>query len=498
MAQRSRVALRLLGPATMNTSNSAFSRWRVAGLIVFVAASCGDAGDDSSAPDNPSCVEPVCTAFSALEGLDPGGLARRIGDEFRATGYRVVADVNGASWLLWRSHTGPDDHAGTAHVDRFDADGVMVASSTIAADQPIDILLHASGHLTGWRNGCGPQRDGVCFATEAADGAHIETPWPAEARTVTSYTLNDDGEVTGTVNDDRRVRVLNGAAPAADGLYAVINVGANFIARLDDDLSADWSRPLFPRVTIPGIGPGSPLEDILRAIDLGKQAVTDPVAIDGGVVVAAAVAKGTIAAINLHYGLDLALPEVPTCADVLVVRISDSGERTYWVVPTAACERLPKLTVVDDHAVVASVVSVEKTPSPNDTAQYDVALSIVDMTGSTTLSTAFGGEEDEWVEAVAPCGQGLVCVAGVLGSRSVDTGSVVSFGDGFILPVELDGTIGTVWTITSARHSTVWDLAATADGRVLFFSTTNGPITHTGDHDPTLMFNEGRLGVVTP
>ena len=240
------------------------------------------------------------------------------------------------------------------------------------------------------------------------------------------------------------------------------------------------------------------MEDILRAIDLGQQAVTAPVAVEGGVVVAAAVAKGTIAAINLHYGLDLPLPEVPTCADILVVRILDNGDRAYWVVPTATCERLPKLTVVNDHAVVASVVSVDKTPSPNDTAQYDVALSVVDMATSATWSTTFGGDDDEWVEAIAPCGEGRVCVAGVLGSRSVDTGSVVTFGDGFIVPMALDGTMSAPWTITSARHSTVWDLASTADDRVLFFATTNGPITHTGDHDPTLMFNEGRLGVVTP
>ena len=239
----------------MNISSFTFPS-RVAGLMLFVAASCGDATDERPTSDDPTCGEPICTPFRALEGLDPGGLARPIGDEFRATGYRLVADADGASWLLWNSHTDPDDHAGTTHVDRFDADGVMVTSSTIAADAPTDILLHASGKLTGWRNLCGAQRDGVCFTSEAPDGQRSKTPWPAEARTVTSYTLDNDGEVTGTVDDERRLRVLNGATPASDGLYAVINVGANFIARLDDDLSPDWSRPLFPRVKIPGIGPG--------------------------------------------------------------------------------------------------------------------------------------------------------------------------------------------------------------------------------------------------
>ncbi len=51
--------------------------------------------------------------------------------------------------------------------------------------------------------------------------------------------------------------------------------------------------------------------------------------------------------------------------------------------------------------------------------------------------------------------------------------------------------------LRSARPATVWDLASTDEGSVLFFATTHGPITHTGDHDPTLNFNEGRLGVLT-
>ena len=468
---------------------------RCCAILFTIGAGCGPSAEIPSTGE-PICRTASCERFRALEGLDPGGFARPIGEMFRVTGHRLAAFADGGSWLLWRSHADPDDHAGTLRVDRFAPDGTFVETSTLSPFEPTDIVLLRSGRLIGWRNLCGERRTDVCFATTSPTGERVETSWAAVPRSVTSYALDDNGDIVGTVVEDRMLRVLGRASAASNGLYAVVNEGAYFIARLDDDASHEWSRPVLPRVTVPGIGPDSPLEELIRASDLARQTLTAPVAVSGGVVVAAAVSKGTLAAINTHYGVDLPLPADPACADILVVRMHDTGERDYWVVPTAVCEALPELAVVGDTAVVASVVSVSKAPAPNDTSEYDVGISFVDMTTSSTRSVVFGGSDDEWVESIAPCGEAKVCIGGVAGSRSVDTGSVVTFGDGFILPVSVDGEIGAPWTLTSSRHSTVWDLSPVDDGRVLFIATTNGPITHTGDADPSLDFDEGRLGYV--
>jgi hypothetical protein len=86
----------------------------------------------------------------------------------------------------------------------------------------------------------------------------------------------------------------------------------------------------------------------------------------------------------------------------------------------------------------------------------------------------------------------------VTGARSVDTGSVVTFGDGFIQRLSVSGDLDQRWILTSPRHSRITHLAEGADESLFFFATKNGPITHTADQDPTLAYNEGILGRIAP
>jgi hypothetical protein len=214
------------------------------------------------------------------------------------------------------------------------------------------------------------------------------------------------------------------------------------------------------------------------------------------VVVAATVARGTLAAVSAARGIDLAKPDDPRCADVVVAHLRADGSNTrYFAVPTPGCDRLPKLAVVDNHAVVSTVVAVDKPPEPNDTKQYDIGLAIVNLASGAVHSRLLAMNEDDWVHALAACGPGRVCLAGVTGSRSVDTGSVVTNGDGFVWPVSLAGEPGTPWKLTSARHSEIQHLAPRPGG-LLFFATVDGPITHTADGDPWLGFNKGMLGTI--
>ena len=150
--------------------------------------------------------------------------------------------------------------------------------------------------------------------------------------------------------------------------------------------------------------------------------------------------------------------------------------------------------MVQGHAVVASWSHTPKPPEPNDTFQYDIALSIVELTTGDIQNLLLDFAEDDLVHAVSPCGA-RVCLAGVTGAKSVNTGSTVSYGQGFMLPVSLDGQLGSRIHLSSARHAEVLLMTASAD-RVTFFATVDGPITHTADVDRWLGYNRAILGIV--
>ncbi|MEO1234738.1 MAG: hypothetical protein AAFZ18_38185, partial [Myxococcota bacterium] len=367
-----------------------------------LSGACGGTPDVDA--DDPVCLESPCVPFGPLDGVGRGGAARIVGTEFRASGVRLLADEDGGSWLAWRSHEDPTDFSGTLRIDRFSPEGFWVGTSTLTAFGPHDLARLPGGELVGWQNHCGDTLDDVCFAIETGAHAPRRVDWPVEDRTIQAHALDENGELDGVVSLDARLRFLLGLAPAAASTYALTNEGEYRLHRLNEDFMSEGSRRVLPRVTTRDLAPDAPLEDLLRAFDLIQQTATPPVATTGGVVVAAAVAKGTLAAINAEYGRDLPLPADPTCADILVVRMPHEGAPEHWVIPTPVCERLPKMTVVNDRVFVASVVAVPRSPSANDTEEYDAAVSIVDLSTGSTRAVTFGSEEDEWVETIAPCG----------------------------------------------------------------------------------------------
>jgi hypothetical protein len=427
-----------------------------------------------------------------------GGFARRVGDEFYTVGQDLLSNGDGTGWLFWRSYSNPDFSHETIHLDRFEAGGGFVRSSELVARNPDGVVLHADGTLTAVVNRCGALSADTCFHHDGLSGPITSHIWPGTPRTITTHQLDDDGNLVGigqrTIADARH---LPGAtAIPGGGLYALTRQGGYLVSRLGADYAQSWSVELLPYVMPPAVPIEAPIEDWLRAADLAHQLATEPVAVAGGVVVAATVARGTLAALSAALGLDLPLPADPRCGDVVVATIASDGTTArYFSVPTAACETLPRLTVVDNHAVVATVVPVAKPPEPNDTDQYDVGLAIVDLATGAFVSRTLALEENDLAFALAPCGAARVCVAGTTGARSVDTGSTVTFGDGFVWPVTLAGEAETPWILTSPRHTEIHHVVPRSGG-LLFFAIVNGAITHTADGDPWLGFNEGLLGSI--
>jgi hypothetical protein len=452
-------------------------------------AGIGGAGGDADAPNDG-------IAFAPRLGLDPGGLARPIGKEFSVFASTLRSNSAGQSWLLWDSFANQDFGSRTPHLDHFDVDGTRIGSSSLAALDPASFVLHQSGSLSAWHGFC-RGTDATCFYKD--DGRSItERVWSPDLRPVATWQLDWHGDVVGTADVEiGRRAVLSGAA-AGDGLYVLTNEGDTRIHGLDGNGAPVWSVEVLPRVAPPPLPVDAPTVEVIRQNRLANQTPAKIVAVDGGVVVAAVVTRGTLAALAASRGVVLPLPTDPLCHDVVIARISADGQQVqYWSVPTLECEALPQLAVVAGHAVVASWISVAIPPAPNDTSQYDVALAVLDLSSGGTVRTTIGFSEDDIVEALAPCGPAMVCLAGMTGTRSVDTGSRVTFGDGFVLPVSLSGTLGARWSLRSERHTTIPLLAPRDDGSVLFFATVDGPITHTADGDQSLRYNRGVLGIVS-
>jgi len=448
------------------------------------AFSTPGAGGDDGAP------------FAPYPGLGNGGIARNVGHEFSVTARRLASAPDGYSWLLWESFESPDYTSRTPELDHFDANGKAIGRSPLADYDPNDFVLHSSGALTAWRGFC-HDSSATCIYRDRA-GAISEQIWQPEPRTIHTYLLDWDGGISGAIDVEIERRVLLSGAPAADGLYVLTNDGALRAQALDANGGVQWSVPLLPAVGAPTTI-NSPVEDILRALYLTDQSVARIVATDEGPLVAATVSRGTLAALSEASGVVLPLPDDPTCSDVLVARISADGQTLhYWTIPTPECESLPELTFVAGRAVVASSITVSSPPQPNDTSQIDISLSLLDLARGEAIHTTIAMNEDDIVDAMAACGDNAVCLAGMTGTRSVDTGSRVTYGDGFILQVSLDGTIGPRWTLHSERHTNIALATPAAAGSMLFFATVDGPITHTGDADPSLRYNRGLLGVVTP
>jgi hypothetical protein len=452
-----------------------------------------DAPGDGSPPDGGRPPG----GFAPVDGLDPGGLGRRVGTTFYTVGEDLLSRGDGTSWLFWRTYADPDFSGQVTHVDNFDADGVLVRESPLGAAHPDGVVLHGDGALTSFHNRCGPAMKDTCFHRDDHAGAIADAVWPATSRTFTRYQLDNDGNVVGSADFTFADRNLIATAGAGDGLYALTHHGSYVLHRLDRGYASAWSAEVMPAVIPPPVAPDAPIEELLRSFDLAQQIATAPVPVPDGAVVAATVTRGTLAALSMARGVGLTLPADPRCADVLIVHLPNDPARgpRYFSVPTAGCEALPKLAVVDNHAVVATWLKVDKPPQPNDTFQYDIGLAIVDLATGQTVSRSLALDEDDIVYAVSPCGAGRACLAGLTGALSVDTGSTVTYGEGFVLPVSLTGAPEPRWTLTSPRHAEIRHLAPRPGG-LLFFATVNGPITHTADADPWLGFNEALLGTI--
>lgn len=455
----------------------------------------GDVPDAVRSPDGG--ISDDGTTFAPYEGLDTPARARRLNDAGYASSVVTLrAHTDGTSWLLWSE----PDSSFSRRLDQFDEDGRYIRSMDLAM-APDSFILDAAGRPIVWSNFCGPDKRRICIAGDGRDPAEL----PLAPRMRPVYELEWSGTpVKRTVVESEPG--VSSMAASGDGTYVLLSRDGYELRRLTGDFSEAWKRPLMPALQYPAhpldaVPPDQLSDDQAKELwdrdrrgrKLIRLQATELVTVqDGTVVVAFAASGGAIAAVNAENGLSLPLPSEPDCSDVVVTHASAEGSLQYWVIPTPVCEGLPHLAVVGQHAVVASWLSVPKEPEWNDTRQSDIGLSYLDMVTGATFSRVIAFHEDDIPYDIAPCGE-RVCIAGTTGAKSVDTGSIVTYGDGFILPVGLDGEFGTLTRLTSPRHSEVLALA-TGRRSVFFYATVDGPITHTADNDPSLKYSYALLG----
>jgi hypothetical protein len=99
-------------------------------------------------------------------------------------------------------------------------------------------------------------RDAVCLRRDRTPAEGSAVVWPSRPRDVTTYRLDDDGDLVDAVSREVRPRVLLGAAAVGEGMYALVNDREVTLHRLDPSAATLAGRVTLARPRSAATSPG--------------------------------------------------------------------------------------------------------------------------------------------------------------------------------------------------------------------------------------------------
>ena len=180
-------------------------------------------------------------------------------------------------------------------------------------------------------------------------------------------------------------------------------------------------------------------------------------------------------------------------SDVVVTKIDPSGARLWSRAIGTAHEDEPYAVAAQDDRVV--VVGRTRREPGFDNTQWNAWLGTLAADGQGAVSRSLAFDPSAILLAVALDGDSVV-VAGSDGwSQNPDGLSVLSFGHK--LAATVDGAGGSVRLPLPAgpRHNEIRSVLVTSEG-TWFAGHEDGPLTHSGDGDPTQIRATGVVGLV--
>lgn len=412
--------------------------------------------------------------FQKVAGWPSSVAIRRVGDGFQESIGQIQVSNEEQIWAL-RTAIENLDTPEKKYLEKYDLDGKLILS--IAEQEGTkfhSFVVHPSGNLTilELRKSAGdPKKSNLWLK-------HINS----DSKTIAESPLRDRELVDQQHDDTDVVRVdpfLYSARLLAngEGLYLLAKTNGYKLYSFTKDFKLSWNRLVLPFVMLAyGF-------DVKLALDEVGDVYAGVQLYD----------ESEIEQWEQHFGTTL--PKQSKNSNFFVSSFSSNGE-----------QKIARLFGGDHGGLSVAGFAVKNgilTAGCNtrlikhgSTLDWSIVFLRAEINSGKILDYKFiETQKDTYVRDFYVDKAGHGYFAGVNDFIQVVTGSVVEFGQGYILQVDNSGKKIAYLPLRGPRHTEVKSVRLLGNDRLIFGGFFNGPITHTGDIDKQQTFQWGMLGI---
>jgi hypothetical protein len=476
-------------------------------FLSFCFFGCADstryAQQDTSVSSNSAGV----LTFKNKPGWPSQIVSREIGAEFIERIVQVLGDPAGNIWVLRQSENTYLLAETNTQIEKYTSSGEKILEvKTSVGAQFETMVVHPSGELTvvelrpsknrkerEWRSyqiwlkrispdgilldeaplkdaGNEQERTRYHFEWNASD-----SKWKFTHRSLGEHSVDEKG-ITQVSSDNHAALIA-----FEEDVYLSIWTYGLKVYHYNKDLEIKWGRQILPEC------------DYFTNMASQELLAVDEV---GNLYVAAKFFEDDIDVWEMHFGKEVSAKAKDN--GFFVGQIDRNGNFKSARIFGREIVMWPVGISVSSGVMTAGGVSRirNKFNLPNHTMEWDlVFLRATVLDAQTLVSKTIDVKRDDIARDFQVDSKGNGIFAGTNDFVQVDTNSWVEFGQAFLLRVDDQGNqIGYV-SFRGPRHSQISTISIGPGDAVVFGGTTDGPITHTAQHDHSQGFEKAMLGV---
>lgn len=214
---------------------------------------------------------------------------------------------------------------------------------------------------------------------------------------------------------------------------------------------------------------------------------------EGRLILGQTIHKQEILALETLFG-----ESFPDKDGVLIYRFSSNGKDVeHKVITNSNAMDIAGIHADGDLITFGGDIHIKKFTEANHTYERDLIFFKFDIsTGAILANKVIDLQRDDAASDFVIDHQGNGIIVGRNNYIQVDSHSVVDFGQAYILKVDPSGEIESYISFNGPRNTSLGSvmLQSRTDKTLFFSGTFDGPITHTGDHDPSLRYQKSMVG----
>lgn len=228
------------------------------------------------------------------------------------------------------------------------------------------------------------------------------------------------------------------------------------------------------------------------------ESVFSPLSSGGAVIVTAAGLIDTLA-FDWHFNQRIDHQTSLSQSDLMITVINSSGKIESVVMKGSKeiSENPVSLKIIDSDYLIGFDSLIKKFNRPNDTMESDIGLMTISSRSRESQIMLIDLDKEDWLYDMEIAHNGNINLMGYTGFTQVDTHSIVSYGSGFVLELDWQGTILEKAILSGPRDVKAMD-ACYLNEEMYVVGKMNGPISHTCDlsNDPLCNQKKGFLAKV--